>query len=74
MELLYHLIITHFGIYPKMQNTNSKGYMHPYVHSGIIYKSQDTGRAQVPTEWILKKIWGIYFRVYHIYYIHIHML
>ena len=32
---------------PKYKNTNSKGYMHPYVYGSIIYKSQDMEAAQV---------------------------
>ena len=30
------------------QNTNSKEYMHPYVHFNIIYNSQDMEETQVP--------------------------
>ena len=30
------------------QNTNSKEYMHPYVHRSIIYNSQDMEATQVP--------------------------
>ena len=30
------------------QNTNSKQYMHPYVHGSVIYNSQDLEVAQVP--------------------------
>ena len=29
------------------ENTNSKGYMHPYVYSSIIYNSQDMEVVQV---------------------------
>ena len=32
----------------EIQNTNSKEYMHPYVHCSIIYNSQDLEAAQVP--------------------------
>ena len=32
---------------PKCKNTNSKGYIHPYVYSGIIYNSQNREAAQV---------------------------
>jgi len=31
----------------KYKNTNSKGYMHPYVYSNVIYNSQITKAAQV---------------------------
>ena len=42
MELLDDLEISLLGIYPKkIQNTNFKRYMHPYVHCSIIYNSQD---------------------------------
>ena len=38
------------------QNTNSKEYMHPYVHYSIIYNSQDLEAAQVPiNRWVDKK-------------------
>ena len=43
---------------PKYKNTNSKGYMHPYVYSSIIYKSQIMEEAQVcpsTDEWIKKR-------------------
>ncbi|CAD7680726.1 unnamed protein product [Nyctereutes procyonoides] len=53
MELLYHLIITHFGISPKMQNTNSKGYMHPYMSKGKQRERQTKKRtltSREPTE------------------------
>ena len=37
------------------QNTNSKEYMHPYVHWGIIYNSQDVQAAQVSvSRWVDK--------------------
>ena len=32
---------------PKYKNTNSKGYMHPYVYSSIIYNSQIMEAAQM---------------------------
>ena len=38
------------------QHTNSKEYMHPHVHCGIIYKSQHLETAQVSTSrWVDKK-------------------
>ena len=38
------------GYLPKgHRNINSKGYMHPYVYSCIIYNSQDIETAQVST-------------------------
>ena len=37
-------------------NTNSKEYIHPYVHCSIIYNSQDMEAAQVPISiWVDKK-------------------
>ena len=37
------------------QNTNSKEYMHPYVHWGSIYNSQDVQAAQVSvSRWVDK--------------------
>ena len=36
------------GIYPKKTwNTNSKEYMHPYVHCSVIYNCQDLETTQV---------------------------
>ena len=37
------------------ENTNSKGYMHPYVYSSIIYNSQDMEVAQVSIYWWMDK-------------------
>ena len=40
------------GYLPKEQkNTNSKGYMHPYVYCSIIYNSQTMEAVQVSTDW-----------------------
>ena len=46
IELTYGPAIPLLGIYPKKQtnkqeNTNSKRYIHPNVHSSIIYNCQD---------------------------------
>ena len=42
IELLFDPTIPLLGIYlKKTKNTNSKGYMHPNVHSSIIYNYQD---------------------------------
>ena len=39
-----------FGNIPsEIKNTNSKEYMHPYVHCSIIYNHQDVEVAQVST-------------------------
>ena len=40
IELPYNPAIPLLGIYPK-QNSNSKRYTHPYVHSSTIYNGQD---------------------------------
>ena len=37
------------------KNTNSKGYMHPYVYSSIIYNSQIMEAAQVSIDWWMDK-------------------
>ena len=40
-------------------NTNSKAYMHLYVHCSVIYNSQDMETAQVPiSRWVGKKSCG----------------
>ena len=44
------------NISEETQNTNSKEYMHPYVHYSIIYNCQDLEGAQVPiSKWVDKK-------------------
>ena len=48
MQLPYDPGISLLGIYLKEYNTNSKEYMHPYVHCHIIYNSQDMEVTQVP--------------------------
>ena len=41
------------------QNTNSKEYMHPYVHCSIIYNHQDMEAAQVSiSKWVSKTTMG----------------
>ena len=49
------------------ENHNSKRYMHPSVHSNMIYNSQDMERHQCPStdEWI-KKLWYIYTMEYYL--------
>ena len=42
IELPYDPAIPLLGIYLEKMKTNSKRYMHPNVHSGTIYDSQDT--------------------------------
>ena len=56
-ELPYDPVITLLGICPpKYKNTNSKGYMHPYVYSNIIYNSQIMEAAQVSIDrWMDKE-------------------
>ena len=36
------------NISKETQNTNSKEYVHPYVHCSVIYNCQDLEAAQVP--------------------------
>ena len=45
--------VTSGYISTETQNTNSKEYTHPYVHSYIIYNSQDIEPTQCPSvdEW-----------------------
>ena len=45
----------------KSLNTNQKEYMHSYVHSSIIYNSQDLETAQLPNgRWVDRMLWCIY--------------
>ena len=37
----------HYCLPKEYKNTNSKGYMQPYVYSSVIYNSQDKEEAQV---------------------------
>ena len=42
------------------KDTNTKGYMHPYIYSSIIYNSQDMEAAQVSFErWMDKEVENI---------------
>jgi len=46
VELAYDPAILLLGIYPKIKikiKTNSKRYMHPNIHTSIIYSCQDMG-------------------------------
>ena len=44
-------------LYKENENTSSKRYMHPYVHSSIIYNSQDMEQTKCPsTEELIKKM------------------
>ena len=40
---------TSVKISEEVQNTNSKGYMHPCIHRSVIYHSQDLEAAKVFT-------------------------
>ena len=45
--------------YEETRNTNSKEYMHPCVHSSIIYNGQHLEAAQAPiNRWVNKKSFG----------------
>ena len=47
------------------ENSNSKRYMHPNVHSSTIYNNQDMeAMCQLTDEWI-KKMWYIYAMEYY---------
>ena len=50
----------------KDENSNSKRYMHPNVHSSTIYNRQDVEATKCPSrdEWI-KKMWYIYTMEYY---------
>ena len=48
MELPYDPSIPLLSIFKGTQNTNSKEYMHPYVHCSIIYNRQYMDATQVP--------------------------
>ena len=37
------------GIYSEKTKTNSKSYMHPYIHSSTVYNSQDMEATQMPS-------------------------
>ena len=41
-------------LFEEIQNTNTKRYMHPYVHCSIIYHSQDKKQLSVYQEWMDK--------------------
>ena len=41
IELPYDPAILLLGIYPEKMKTNSERYVHPNVHSGAVYNSQD---------------------------------
>ena len=53
IELPYDPAILIYGIYPKNTETNSKIYMHSYVHCGVIYNSQVMGKN---TNWMVKDV------------------
>ena len=61
MELSYDPVLPLLGIYPEgTENTNSKEYMHPYVHCSTISNSQNSEAAQVPmSRWVDQKLWYI---------------
>ena len=63
IELPYDPTIPLLGIY--LDKTNSERYIHPYVHSSIIYSCPDWKNPKCPStyEWI-KKMWGIYMTEY----------
>lgn len=48
------------------QNTNSKKYMHQYVHHSIIYHSQDMKATQVPINRVDEKLWYVYTMEYYL--------
>ena len=48
LELPYDLGISHLYILKKKKTTNSNRYMHPNVHSSIIYNYQDMKQLKCP--------------------------
>ena len=58
MERPYDPAFPLLGMYSKKHetwNTNSKGYVYPYVHCSFIYNSQDLEAVQMPTsQWVDK--------------------
>ena len=57
IELSYDSAIPLLCIYlEKNENTNSKRYMHPDIHRGTIYNSQDMEATKVPNnKWMDKE-------------------
>ena len=65
IELPYDSAGPLLGIYSKKdENSNSKRYMHPNVHS-TTYSSQDMGKTQVPTNKVSERKMNII--CYHLY-------
>ena len=58
---------TSVNIPKETQNTDSRDYVHLYVHCSIIYNSQDLEAAQVPIRWVGggKQLWYIYTMEYY---------
>ena len=54
-EVPYHPAIPFLGISEENENTNLKRYMHPYVHSSIIYNSQDRKQPESINRWMDKE-------------------
>ena len=47
-------------VLPKYKNTNSEGYMHPYIYYSIIYNSQIMEAAEISINWWMDKEYVIY--------------
>ena len=49
-----------------VENSNSKRYMHPYIHSSSIHNNRDMEKTQCPLtdEW-MQKMWYIYTMEYY---------
>ena len=45
---------------PKYKNTNSKGYMHPYVYHSTIYNNQNMEAVQVSIDRWMDKEYVVY--------------
>ena len=55
-------MITAGYVHKENESTSLKRFMHPNVHSSIIYNSQDSPAKCPPTDECIKKMW----------YVHIH--
>ena len=57
IELPYDPTISFLGIYPRNPNTNSNGYIHPYVHCNIVHGGQDMETTKVCfNRWLDKEV------------------
>ena len=72
MKLSYNPAIPFLDIYSKQPNTNSKRYMHPSVHSSIIYKPRHGSNRNAHQQMNRERGCGISIYLYICIYIHTH--